>query len=102
MCGRYSMSDPRRCIAEFSLLEKHPALEPRFNIASSQGVWVVRMLGTGAERRLDLLRWGLVRSKTSASGGLAMVRAESLATRASFGAAFRSRRCLLLADGFYE
>jgi putative SOS response-associated peptidase YedK len=102
MCGRYSMSDPRRCIAEFSLLEKHPALEPRYNIAPSQGVWVVRMLGTGAERRLDLLRWGLVRSKTSASGGLAMVRAESLVTRASFGAAFRSRRCLLLADGFYE
>ena len=98
------MSDPRRCIAEFSLLEKHPALEPRYNIAPSQGVWVVRMLGTGAERRLDLLRWGLVaRSpKTSSSGGLAMVRAESLATRASFGAAFRSRRCLLLADGFYE
>jgi putative SOS response-associated peptidase YedK len=102
MCGRYSMSDPRRCIAEFSLLEKQPALEPRFNIAPSQGVWVVRVLGTGDERRLDLLRWGLVRSKTSAAGGLAMVRAESLATRASFAAAFRSRRCLLLADGFYE
>src|SRR3954470_18289172 len=105
MCGRYSMSDPRRCIAEFSLLEKHPALEPRFNIAPSQGVWVVRMLGTGTERRLDLLRWGLVRAGKDAPGsatGLAMVRAESLATRASFGAAFRSRRCLLLADGFYE
>src|SRR5689334_22782050 len=102
MCGRYSMSDPRRCIAEFSLLEKHPALEPRYNIAPSQGVWVVRVLGTGDERRLDLLRWGLVRPKTSAPGGLAMVRAESLATRASFAAAFRGRRCLLLADGFYE
>jgi putative SOS response-associated peptidase YedK len=104
MCGRYAMSDPRRCIAEFSLLEKHPALEPRYNIAPSQGVWVVRMLGTGADRRLDLLRWGLMLRGSKAPsrvGGIAMVRAESLA-RASFGSAFRSRRCLLLADGFYE
>jgi putative SOS response-associated peptidase YedK len=104
MCGRYSMSDPRRCVEEFSLLEKHPALEPRYNIAPSQGVWVVRMLGTGSGRRLDLLQWGLVlRSKSAKSAaGLPMVRVESLDTRASFGAAFRSRRCLLLADGFYE
>jgi putative SOS response-associated peptidase YedK len=106
MCGRYSLSDPHRCIAEFSLLERQPALEQRFNIAPSQGVWVVRMLGTDAERRLDLLRWGLVlRSKsatTRSSAGLSMVRAESLATRATFEAAFRGRRCLLLADGFYE
>ena len=95
------MGDPRRCLAEFSILEKQPALEPRFNIAPSQGVWVVRMLGTGHERRLDLLRWGLVR-RAGVAGGLAMVRSESLATRASFAAAFRSRRCLFLADGFYE
>jgi putative SOS response-associated peptidase YedK len=104
MCGRYSMSDPRRCIAEFSLLEKHPALEPRYNIAPSQGVWVVRMLDTSEGRRLDLLRWGLVLGGSKGknrSAGVAMVRAESLA-RASFGSAFRSRRCLLLADGFYE
>src|SRR5215471_10458243 len=96
MCGRYSMSDPARCIAEFSLLEKAPALEPRYNIAPSQGVWVVRVLGIDAEpgRRLDLLHWGLVaRSKTDSrkTTGLVMVRAESLGTRASFGAAFRSR-----------
>src|SRR5712672_2928231 len=99
MCGRYSMGDPRRCLAEFSVLERRPALEPRYNIAPSQGVWVVRVLGTGHERRLDLLRWGLVR-RAGVAGGLAMVRSESLATRATFTAAFRSRRCLFLADGF--
>src|SRR5438552_1656875 len=108
MCGRYTMSDPRRCIAEFSILEKAPALEPRFNMAPSQGVWVVRLVptgdargeaGSGEERRLDLLRWGLVRK---AAGGLAMVRAESLRTRSAFAEAFRRRRCLFLADGFYE
>jgi putative SOS response-associated peptidase YedK len=106
MCGRYSMSDPQRCVGEFSLLEKQPALEPRYNIAPSQGVWVVRMLGTGAGRRLDLMHWGLVMrsppATTKSRAALPMVRVESLGTRASFGAAFRSRRCLLLADGFYE
>jgi putative SOS response-associated peptidase YedK len=134
------MSDPERCIAEFSILERSPALEPRFNIAPSQGVWVVRMLRAGGGLRLDLLRWGLPRrsatagrslngptarnipdaqrtstgnargaatgdrphARSTAAGGLAMVRAESLATRASFAEAFRSRRCLFLADGFYE
>jgi putative SOS response-associated peptidase YedK len=95
------MGDPRRCLAEFSVLERRPALEPRYNIAPSQGVWVVRVIGTGHERRLDLLRWGLVR-RPGVAGGLSMVRSESLATRASFAAAFRSRRCLFLADGFYE
>jgi putative SOS response-associated peptidase YedK len=101
MCGRYTTGDPRRCIAEFSVLEKQPALEPRYNIAPSQGVWVIRILTAGSERRLDLLRWGLVR-RSGMGGGLAMVRVESLATRATFAEAFRSRRCLLVADGFYE
>jgi putative SOS response-associated peptidase YedK len=99
MCGRYTMSDPERCLAEFSILEKEPALEPRYNIAPSQGVWVIR--NRGPEQRLDLLRWGLQRS-ANVPGSLAMVRAESLATKASFAEAFRRRRCLLLADGFYE
>jgi len=108
MCGRYTMSDPRRSIAEFSILEKHPtlevnpaALEPRYNIAPSQGVWVIRTVNPGTGPRLDLLRWGLARARRPA-GGIAMVRVESLATRAPFAAAFRSRRCLFVADGFYE
>jgi putative SOS response-associated peptidase YedK len=108
MCGRYTMSDPHRSIGEFSILEKHPrlevspaALEPRYNIAPSQGVWVVRMPIAGKGPRLDLLRWGLVRARPSATG-IVMVRAESLASRAPFAAAFRQRRCLFVADGFYE
>jgi putative SOS response-associated peptidase YedK len=95
------MSDPRRCIAEFSILEKQPSLEPRYNVAPSQAVWVVRMLGSGSERRLDLLRWGLVRSGKPGPGGIVMVRMESLA-RGSFASAFRGRRCIFVADGFYE
>ncbi|HEX9296731.1 MAG TPA: SOS response-associated peptidase [Polyangiaceae bacterium] len=102
MCGRYSIADPRRCIEEFSILEKQPALEPRYNVAPSQGVWAVRIVPPRTERRLDLLRWGLLAPGARTSGGIVMARAESLAKRSSFAAAFRTRRCLLLADGFYE
>jgi putative SOS response-associated peptidase YedK len=95
------MSDPRRIAAEFSILEKHPSLEPRYNVAPSQAVWVVRVVGTGNERRLDLLRWGLLRPGKPGPGGIVMVRMESLA-KGSFASAFRGRRCIFLADGFYE
>jgi len=101
MCGRYTMSDPERCLEEFSILEKHPSIEPRYNVTPSQGVWVLRMLDVGGEKRLDLLRWGLVR-RAGAGSDVAMVRAESLTTRPAFMNAFRARRCLFLADGFYE
>ncbi len=102
MCGRYTVGDPKRCIAEFSVLEKQPALEPRFNIAPSQGVWVIRRLEPGGERRLDLLRWGLVVPSSKRPSGVVMARSESIASREPFTSAFRSRRCLLVADGFYE
>jgi|SRR5579859_924698 len=101
MCGRYTMSDPQRIVAEFSILEKQPSLEPRYNVAPSQAIWVVRVLGTGHERRLDLLRWGLVRPGNAKPGGIVMVRMESLA-KGSFASAFRGRRCIFMADGFYE
>jgi putative SOS response-associated peptidase YedK len=102
MCGRYTVGDPKRCIAEFSVIEKQPALEPRFNIAPSQGVWVIRKLEPGGDRRLDLLRWGFVVPESKRPSGVVMARAESVASRAPFTSAFRSRRCLFLADGFYE
>ncbi len=84
------------------MLEKQPALEPRFNIAPSQGVWVIRKIAPGGERRLDLVRWGLIVADAKRPGGVVMARGESVASRAPFAPAFRSRRCLLVADGFYE
>src|SRR5258708_31060390 len=102
MCGRYTVGDLKRVLAEFSLVAKRPALEPRYNVAPSQGVWVMRKLETGGERRLDLLRWGFLAPQSKRPGGVVMARGESVAVRAPFVSAFQSRRCLLLADGFYE
>ena len=57
MCGRYTMSDPERVIDEFSIVDRRPVLEPRFNIAPSQGVWVLlRTAGEGPSS--ELMRWG--------------------------------------------
>jgi len=102
MCGRYTVRDPRRCFAEFSIVEKEPALEPRYNVAPTQGVWAIRVLGPDALPRLDLMRWGLLAPHRPDSAGIIMARVETIATRAPFADAFRSRRCLLVADGFYE
>jgi putative SOS response-associated peptidase YedK len=104
MCGRYTIRDPRRAMAEFSILEKAPALEPRFNVAPSQGVWAVRVVGvdTGRRPELDLLRWGLLGKPAPKSTPVVMVRGEGLGKRPPFADAFRHRRCLLVADGFYE
>ena len=102
MCGRYTIRDPHRALAEFSILEKAPALEPRFNVAPSQGVWAVRIVGDASRPVLDLLRWGLAGKPSPRSAAVVMVRSEGLAKRPPFAEAFRHRRCLLVADGFYE
>jgi putative SOS response-associated peptidase YedK len=102
MCGRYTIRDPRRVLAEFSVLEKTPALEPRYNVAPSQGVWAVRVDGARRKAELSLLRWGLTGKPAPASPTVVMLRSEGLAKRPPFADAFRHRRCLLVADGFYE
>jgi putative SOS response-associated peptidase YedK len=107
MCGRYTLTDPDRFLAEFSIIEKRPKLERRFNIAPDQLVPVVRIVPPERAARVDMLVWGLVpawvtdRSKRTAAG-LINARIETVAAKPSFAHAFRDRRCVLLADGFYE
>jgi putative SOS response-associated peptidase YedK len=110
MCGRYTVRDPRRCLAEFSIIENPAALEPRYNIAPSQGLWAIRATATGQPPELCLLRWGLVFSRKGNPADprgvrpreMAMARAETVMRVSRFDPALASRRCLLLADGFYE
>ncbi len=103
MCGRFTLTTPGELIAEAFGLEDTPILEPRYNIAPTQPVAVVRQAAGG--RELSFLRWGLVPSFWPEARGrnlLFNARAETLGARAAFRSAYERRRCLIPADGFYE
>jgi putative SOS response-associated peptidase YedK len=107
MCGRYTLADPARFLAEFSILEKRPTLEPRYNIAPDQLVPVVRVVPPDPAARVDMLVWGLVPAwakdpSKRAAAGFINARVETVATKPAFAGAFRDRRCVVVADGFYE
>ena len=108
MCGRFTLRAPASLIAEqFSLFET-AEFHARYNIAPTQEVAAVRVMSaeTGAGRReLAWLRWGLVPgwAKDPAVGSrMINARAESVAEKPSFRTPLSRRRCLILADGFYE
>jgi putative SOS response-associated peptidase YedK len=104
MCGRYSLTTPVEALRRvFGFLEQ-PNLAPGYNIAPTQEVAALR-LGADGERHFARLRWGLVPAWAKDLGvGARMInaRAESVAEKPAFRQAFRQRRCLVLADGFYE
>jgi putative SOS response-associated peptidase YedK len=104
MCGRFTLSTPAERLAELFGLDEVPSLAPRYNIAPSQGAPAVRLTAEG-KRHLELLHWGLVPSwAKELSVGYRMInaRAETAAEKPAFRKAMRERRCLVLADGFYE
>lgn len=104
MCGRFIQSYAWREAAEYLDLPEPPRnLQPRYNVAPGQNVSAVRR--NGQARRLSMLRWGLVprwASDPKIGSRLVNARAETARTKPSFREAFRSRRCLVPADGFYE
>lgn len=105
MCGRFSLTQSAARIAEVFGLPEEPAWTPRYNIAPTQPVATIAHFGPQADRQFRLLRWGLIPSwaKDGAIGNkLINARAESVAEKPSFRSAFQQRRCLMLADGFYE
>ncbi len=103
MCGRYTLHAHPDVIALLFGLSEVPAYQPRFNIAPTSQVLVVR-------RSEDAVvgvqvRWGLVpRWAKDPSIGARMnnARAETVAEKSSFREAYRKRRCLIPASGFYE
>lgn len=104
MCGRYTLSVPlSNLVDSFDVAPPDFEYPPRFNIAPTQAAPVIAQSETG--RRMGLLRWGLVPSwaKDPAVGSrMINARAETAADKPAFRAAFRSRRCLVPADGFFE
>lgn len=98
------MATPGQTIAELFGLDDAPQLSPRYNIAPTQDVAVVRA-GTSGSRELAMLHWGLVPAwakERDVGNRMINARAETLAEKPAFRAALRARRCLVLADGFYE
>jgi putative SOS response-associated peptidase YedK len=105
MCGRYSLTTAPEALRRLFDFDVTPNLEPRYNIAPTQSAPVVRPAADGTGRELAMLRWGLIPSwAKDASIGNKMInaRAETVAEKPSFRSAFRHRRCLVPADGFYE
>jgi len=105
MCGRFALKAPPRSIQEHFDLPETVDLSPRYNIAPSQEIAVVRLLPGKNFRQLDMLRWGLIPGwarDIKISYKMINARAETLAQKPAFRAAFKKRRCLIAADGFYE
>ncbi len=105
MCGRFTNKAKSKDIEkEFKVGRKNANLfEPRYNIAPSQMIDVV--FEPENERILSQLKWGLVPSwskDAATSKGLINARAETLTEKPSFREAFKSRRCIIPASGFYE
>jgi putative SOS response-associated peptidase YedK len=104
MCARYTLRSPADLLAErFGLLQP-PDLQPRFNIAPSQLIPVIGTKAGGRGRGLTLLKWGFVPHWAQDDTGPKPVnaRSERIATTPMFADAFRHRRCIIPADGFYE
>jgi len=105
MCGRFTNNaKPEQIKTEFKVGAKNPNLfQPRFNIAPSQMIDVV--FEPESERIISQLKWGLVPSWSKdapTSKGLINARAETITEKPSFREAFKSRRCIIPASGFYE
>ena len=104
MCGRFTQRYTWQEVHNyFGLIGPSRNLRPRYNIAPSQDVAAVRSDETG--RRLSMLRWGLIpgwAKEPNIGYKLINARAETASAKPAFRAAYRDRRCLIPADGFYE
>ncbi|MDB4409333.1 SOS response-associated peptidase [Gammaproteobacteria bacterium] len=105
MCGRFALHTPATKIEEVFHLPDNSALElkPRYNIAPSQDVPVIR--DTDTEREMVMARWGLIPTwskEAKSKYSTINARIESVAEKPTYRTPFKRRRCLIPADGFYE
>lgn len=107
MCGRYTLRTPLTVLTSQFAAELQLPLDfrPRYNIAPTQSVLAVRQVEQGAKRELVALRWGLIPSwakDTKIGYSTINARGDTVAEKPAFRSAFKKRRCLILADGYYE
>jgi putative SOS response-associated peptidase YedK len=104
MCGRFTLRTPTPVLIERFQLETMPELAPRYNISPTQDVLAIR-LGLDGNHQAVFLRWGLIPSWSkdlAIASRLINARADTVAEKPSFRAAFKKRRCLILADAYIE
>lgn len=105
MCGRFTLRSDGNALATLFDLSAPPMLAPRYNIAPTQPVAIVRMNSQTQQREWTHVLWGLIPSwAKDPSMGARMInaRSETVAEKPSFRAAYKRRRCLVPTDGFYE
>jgi putative SOS response-associated peptidase YedK len=106
MCGRYRLSRSKQLVEEyFGTVSGDDDWNPRYNIAPTQPVLTIRQDAREPVRKLSAMRWGLIPSwaKDPSIGDKTInARAETIAITASFREPFKTQRCLVPADGFYE
>ena len=105
MCGRYTLTAPVDAVRRyFGVSGPVPNLYPRYNLAPTQDAPVIG-LAQGGQREFRMMRWGLVPgwAKDAAIGArMINARIETLSEKPAFRQAYRKRRCLVPADGFFE
>ena len=106
MCGRYKLSRRKQLVEEyFDCGSNEPDWSPRYNIAPTQPVPLIRENPKEPARELSLMRWGLIPSwaqDSSVAAQMINARSETAATKPALRGALKFRRCLIPADGFYE
>jgi putative SOS response-associated peptidase YedK len=105
MCGRFTLNQPATALARIFHVQQAMDLAAEYNIAPTQMVATVLHKLDSDKREFQQLRWGLIPSWAKDLGigaKLINARAETVAEKPSFRSAFKHRRCLVLADGFYE
>jgi putative SOS response-associated peptidase YedK len=103
MCGRYTVTSTPEAIRALFGYSEQPNFPPRYNVAPTQPIAVVRLID--GKRQFALMRWGLLPSWVKDPKNFTLLinaRGESLTEKPAFRAAMKRRRCLIPADGFYE
>ena len=103
MCGRYTITSAPEAIRALFRYEEQPNFPPRYNVAPTQPIPIVRLVE--GKRQFALVRWGLLPSWVKDPKTFTLLinaRGESVIDKPAFRAAMKRRRCLVPADGFYE
>jgi putative SOS response-associated peptidase YedK len=104
MCGRFTLSQSAETLSQAFQIPSFPDLEQQYNIAPTHAVATV-LYNSDKKREFQQLRWGLIPSWAKDIGigaKLINARSETVAEKPAFRAAFKYRRCIVIADGFYE